>query len=109
MLRRQHHVGYAESGVRPGGENRQFSVRQRISLFVGQTEIQLGTFRTADPVDLLRLDPVDEIQFVQIFDQTVGVFGNGNHPLFFVLTHHFGTTALAAAVDHFFVGQSHFA
>ena len=109
MLRCQHHVSDAESGVRPGGENRQFSVRQRISFLVGQTEIQLGTFRTADPVDLLRLDPVDEIQFVQVFNQSIGIFGNRNHPLFFVLAHHFGTAALAAAVDHFFVGQSHFA
>ena len=109
VLRCQHHVSDAESGVRPGGENRQFSVRQRISFLVGQTEIQLGTFRTADPVDLLRLDPVDEIQFVQIFNQSIGIFGNGDHPLFFVLAHHFGAAALAAAVDHFFVGQSHFA
>ena len=106
VLRRQNHIGNAESRIRTGRENGQLFVTQRRAVIVGQAEVKLGAFRTADPVNLLRFDAVNKIQPVQIVDQTVGVFGNRNHPLFFVFAHHLRAAALAAAVDNLFVGQA---
>ena len=106
MLRRQNHIGNAESCVRTGRENGQLFVAQRRAIIVSQAKVKLGTFRAADPVNLLRLDAVNKIQPVQIINQTIGVFGNRNHPLFFVFAYHLCAAALAAAIYNFLVSQT---
>ncbi len=101
MLRRQNHISYAESGIWPRRKHSQF--------VIAEFKVKLGAFRTTDPVNLLRLDAVDKIQIVQIVNQAVGVFGNRDHPLFFILAYDLRAAAFATAVDNFFVGQADFA
>ena len=64
--------------------------------------------RTSNPVYLLRLNSVNKINVFQIINQAVGIFCNGNHPLFFVFAYHFGPAAFATPVDDFFVCQADF-
>ena len=62
----------------------------------------------ADPVLLLGLDPLDEVQIVNIVHQALGVLGDGQHPLAFLLAHNLAAAALAHALHHFLVGQDAF-
>ena len=101
MFRRQNHIGHAESRIGTGRKDRQ--------LFIAEFKIKLSAFGTSDPVNLLRLDSLDKINVIQIFNQPVGIFGDCNHPLFFVFADDFGAAAFAAAVDDFFVSQAGFA
>ena len=109
MFRRQNHIGNTKSRIRARGENRQLAAAQIRSVFPGQAKIKFGSFRTADPVDLRAFNPVNKIQVFQIINQAVGIFGNRNHPLFFVFAHDLGAAAFAAAVDNLFVSQTHLA
>ena len=102
MLRAQHHVGGAEQGVRAGGVDHQI-------ITGGGAEGDLGAVAAADPVLLLGDHPLDVVQPVQIVHQAVGVGGDPEHPLALDLVDHLAAAALAAAVDHLFVGQHHLA
>ncbi len=98
MLRRQHHVGGAEQGVGPRGED--------VDVAGVGGEQHLGAGRPADPVALHGLDLVRPIQHVQVVEQPVGVRGDAHHPLPQPLPEHREVAAIAAAVRrHFFVGQ----
>ena len=109
MLRSQNHIGHAKSGIRTGRKYGQFFTGQFGAVAVGQSEIELCPFRTSDPVNLLRFNPVNKIQVLQIVNQTVGIFGNRHHPLLFVLAYNLRSATLATAVDNFFVCQPYFA
>ena len=50
----------------------------------------------------------DRIQIVQIVDQTVGIFGNAQHPLGLLLADDRAAAALTHTFHHFFVGQNAF-
>ena len=98
MLGRDDHIGHAEQGVAPGGVNGQL-------IAVSSGEVHLGTFAAADPVALLNLDPLDIVHIVQIVDQTVGILGDGQHPLALFLADDLAAAALADALHNFLVGQ----
>ena len=98
VLRGNDHVGHAEEGVAPGGVDRQL-------VAVGGGEVHLRALGPADPVALLDFDPVDEIHVLQIVDEPVGVLGDGQHPLGFLLADDLAAAALADALHHFLVGQ----
>ena len=88
-----------EEGVAAGGVNRQF-------VAVGGGEIHLSTFGTADPVLLLDLHTLDEVQIIQIVDEAVGILGDGQHPLTLLLADDLAAAALAHAVHDFLIGQN---
>jgi hypothetical protein len=102
MLRRQHHEGDAEDGVRARGE--EFDL---LAGMAGHRESELGSLRTADPVALHQLDALGPVDGVEVFDQAVGVRGNFEVPLLELL---FGNRRVrvtpAASVDHLLVGEN---
>ena len=99
MLRRHDHIGGAEEGVRPGGEDAQLVAG-------GEGEIHFRALAAADPVALLHLDPLDEVHGVQTVQQLLGVGGDAQHPLGLDLADHLAAAAFALAAHHFFVGQA---
>ena len=101
MLRGHHHIGSAEEGVRPGG------VDAQLLLLSGEGEVHLRALRLAYPVLLGHFDPLDVVHRVQTLDELVGVLRNLQHPLALHLAYHLRAAALADAVHHLFVGQSH--
>ena len=101
MLRRHDHIGHAEESIAAGCVHGEL-------IAVGGCEIHLGPFAAADPVALLDLHTIDEIQIVQIVDQTVGIFGNAQHPLGLLLADDRAAAALTHTFHHFFVGQNAF-
>ena len=98
MLRGHDHVRNAEQGVGTGGEDGK-------DIAGSGGEVDLRALGPADPVGLLHLDPVDKVHILQVVDEALGVFGDGQHPLALFLADHRGAAALADAVDHLFVGQ----
>ena len=102
VLRGDDHIGHAEEGVAPGGVDRQL-------VAVGGGEVHLRALGTADPVPLLDFNPVDEVHVLQVVNETVGVLGDGQHPLGFLLADDLAAAALADALHHFLVGQDDFA
>ena len=98
VLRREDHIGGTKEGVRPGGVDQHVVSR-------GGMEIDLGACGAADPVLLLGLHALDIVQIVDIVDQTLGVLGDGQHPLALFLPDHLAAAALADTLHHLFVGQ----
>lgn len=67
-----------------------------------------GYFRTlgfADPVALHILDALAPVQLLQVFQQALCISGNFQHPLTHRTTDNRVPSALAEAVNNFFVGQ----
>ena len=77
VLGRQHHVGGAEDGVRPGGEHPDAS---RAPVWSGR-EVDVRAGGAADPVALHQLDRLGPVQRVQVVQQPVAVRGDPHHPL----------------------------
>ena len=98
MLRRNDHIGRTEKGIGTGG------VDGDIVAHIG-LKGDLRTGRATDPVLLLDLHALDEIQIVQVINETVGILGNAEHPLALFLADHLAAAALAHALHHFLVGQ----
>ena len=92
------HVGGAEEGVGAGGEDDDVVAG-------GGFEGDFGAGGAADPVFLLGLDAVDEVQVVQVVDEALCVLGNFEHPLALLLADDGASTALADAIDDLLVGQ----
>ena len=100
MLGRQDHEGGAEKSVGPGGVD-----ANRVAGF--GLEIDLGAVGAADPVglhDAHFLGPGAAQQF-EVVEQTVGVVGDLQEPLFEVLLFDQVVAAPAASVDDLLVGQ----
>ena len=98
VLGGQHHVGGAEHGVRPGGEDPDRAGRRR------ERDVRAGG--PADPVALHQLHRGRPVQVVQILDQPVGVRGDPHHPLLQVALEDRVVAALAAPVGgDLLVGQ----
>ena len=99
MLGRDDHVGHAEERVGARGEHGDV---------VGSVGLEgdLAARGAADPVLLLDLDALDEIEIVQIVDQTVGILGDAQHPLALFLADDGRAAALAHAFDDFLVGKT---
>ena len=98
VLGRQNHVGCAEQGVGTGGKDHDV-------LTGGGLESDLGTGGAADPVLLLQLDALDEVDLIQIVDQALSIGGDLQHPLALLLADDGGAAALTAAVHDLLVGQ----
>ena len=98
VLGGEHHIGGAKEGVRPGGVDHD-------GVAGGGLEGDLRAGGAADPVLLLGLDPLDEIQPVQIVDEALGVLGDLEHPLALLLADNGGAAALAHALHYLLVGQ----
>ena len=102
MFRSQNHEGCAIKGIRSGGINGD------LLLSSIHREIHFRAVRLADPVGLHLLYLLRPVQFVQIIQQTVCIFGDLQHPLTQIFLGYLGAAALTFSVDHFFVGQSGF-
>ena len=76
MLRGDHGVGHAETGVRPRRENPEL---QFLPALDGQVE--LGALGTADPVALHHLDLLGPVEIVERFEELVGVRRDPEEPL----------------------------
>ena len=87
--------------VRPGGVDHD-------GVAGGGLEGDLRAGGAADPVLLLDLDPLDEVQPVQIVDEALGVLGDLEHPLALYLVNNFAAAAFAHTVYNFFVCQNNF-
>ena len=98
MLRGDDHVGCAKEGIGPGGEDHDVVPG-------GGLEGDLRAGGPADPVALLGLHPVDEVHRVQPVDKLLGVGGDFQHPLRFLLADHRRAAPLADALDDLLVGQ----
>ncbi|MPM94690.1 hypothetical protein SDC9_141838 [bioreactor metagenome] len=96
MFRRDNHISSTEKRVRTCCVDGQYIV-------CCGSKVHFGACGAADPVFLLGFDTVDEIDIVQIFDQSVGIFRNLKHPLTFCFTYHFALAALANTVYNFFI------
>ena len=98
VLGRQHHVGGAEDGVRPGREDPD-------RLGAGR-EVDVRAGGPADPVALHQLDRLGPVQGVQVGQQPVAVRGDPHHPLLQVALEDREVAALGAAVGgDLLVGQ----
>ena len=87
-----------KSVSRPGGINSHLITR-------GRGEIDLRTGRAADPVALLHLDAVDEIEVIQIVEQPLGIGRDLEHPLAFHPAYHLAAAALAHTACGLFIGK----
>ncbi len=103
VLGGDHHIGGAKEGVGPGGEHPQLVPG------AGDRKVHLAALASANPVALLGLHPVDEVNRVQPIQQLLGIVGDAQHPLAFHPAHHLAPAALAGAADHFLIGQADFA
>ena len=98
VLRGEDHVGGAEEGVGAGGEDDDVVAG-------GGFEGDFGAGGAADPVFLLGLDAVDEVQVVQVVDEALGVLGDLEHPLALLLADNGAAAALTDALDNLLVCQ----
>ena len=98
MLRGDDHIGHAEQRVAPGSVDRQL-------VAVGGGEVHLRALGPADPILLLDLHPLDEVQVVQVVDEPVGVLGDGQHPLALLLADDLAAAAFAHTVHDLLIGQ----
>ena len=105
MFRSYNHVGSTEERIGAGSVNTKFFV------VAGEGEIDLGTCGTSDPVALHLLDPFRPVEAVEPFQQTFGVMGNAEHPLFQEAAFYlFGTAFFVRAIiQHLLVGTDCFA
>ena len=103
MFGAHNHVGRAKERVGPGGKHAQ------LLILAGELEVHLRALAAADPVALLGLDRLDEIDMVQPVQQFLRVLGDAQHPLALDPPHHLAAAALTHAATHFFVGQAAFA
>ena len=94
------HVGRAKERIGPGGKHAQLLV------LAGELEVHLRALAAADPVALLGLDRVDEIDMVQAVQQLLRILGDAQHPLALDPPHHLAAAALAHAAHDLFVGQA---
>ena len=92
------HIGRAKEGVGPGGEDHDVVPG-------GGLEGDLRAGGPANPVALLGLDPVDKVHGVQPVNELLGVGGNLQHPLGFLLADYRRAAPLADALDDLLVSQ----
>ena len=100
MFGSQNHICHTESRIGARCKDGQ--------LFTGELKIEFSTFRTANPVNLLRFNTINKIEICQIINQSVGIFCDGNHPLFFVFAHNLSPATFTTPVDNLFVCKTDF-
>ena len=98
MLGRQNHIGCTEQCIGTRGIDNYL-------IADGGVKGDLCAGGAADPVLLLDLDSFDVIQIVQIIDKTLGVLGDGEHPLALLLADYLAAAAFANAVYDLLVCQ----
>ena len=104
MFRGQHHIGRAKNGIGARGINRDF-----VAISAGQCDREVDTCanRTADPALLHFHNAVGPIQPLKVANQTVGIIGNAQHPLFERTFIHRVITAFGfTVIGDFFVRQN---
>src|SRR5437764_1018689 len=101
MLRRKHHKGDAEHGVRAGSEKAHFLTRM-----ADYRKSQFGAFRAPNPVALHQLYRLWPINAVEVSQQPVGVRGDSKKPLLQILLRNGSVRVTpAAAVYYLFIGK----
>ncbi len=103
VLGTEHHVCRAEERVAPRRVHRDF----RVGLLVPEydAEIHQRARGFSDPVALHFLDAFRPVELVEIGQETLGVFGDLQHPLAHRSALHGMVSALGAAVNDFFVRE----
>ena len=101
MFRSQHHVGGSKEGIWA-------SCKDRDSLFFRsvRSEMDFRALGTADPVALHFLKRMTPINDIEIFDQTIGISCDSEHPLAHGFTNDGESADFAFAVHDFFIGQN---
>ena len=99
MLRCQDAVACPEQRIRTSGEHLQ------MTLIPFNVKTNLGARGFADPVALHILQAFAPVQFVQILQQAIRIFGNAQDPLAHRLAYDRMASAFALAVDDLFVRQ----
>ena len=102
MLGRDDHIGRTEERIGTSGVNAKV-------LSGGGGKIHLRAFGAANPVFLLDVDAVDEIDKREVVNEALGIGGDTKHPLALFAADDFAAAAFADAADHFFVGKHAFA
>ena len=100
MLRSQYHKCCAVKCIR--------SCCVDSDLFISSIhrELYLSTVGLTDPVCLHLLNLLRPVQFVQVVQKSLCIFGNLEHPLTEVLLCYFRTAALTFSIDNFLVCKS---
>ena len=80
MLGSEHAERHAEAGVGPGREDPEGLPGRRARL-VGDGHLELGALGAADPVALLRDDPVGPLDEIEVVEQLLRVVGDLEKPL----------------------------
>ena len=70
-----------------------------------RTEVDLGSFAATDPIALLGIHAIDEVDLIQPVEELLRVFGNFQHPLAFNLVRRLGTAALTLPVDDLLIRE----
>ena len=100
VLRSQYHEGCAVQCIRTCRIDGDFLVSSL------HREIDFRTVGTADPVGLHLLNFFRPVQFVQIFQQTISVFGDPQHPLTEIFLCHRSAAALTFSVHDLLIGKA---
>ncbi len=98
MLGRHHHIRRAPECVRACREYRQ-------SVACGCSEADLSASAPANPVALLCLDAVNEINLVEAIEKLLRVIRDLEHPLAFHFVRCVRTAPLTFAVNHFLIRE----
>ena len=103
MLRRQHHVGGTEQGVRPGGEHADGGLFRAVGS--GDGKVHLRALAAPNPIGLRLLGDFGPVDFLQVVQQLLRVLGDLEEPLRQLPRLHDGLATLAQAAEDLFVGQ----
>ena len=68
-------------------------------------EFQLRAYTLPNPIPLNVFHRLAKIDFVQSFQQAIGIFSDAQTPLAHLLFHYRKPSSVTDTVDHFIVGQ----
>jgi len=100
MLRSDDHVRRAEERIGAGG------IHAQLHIGISDGEVDLRALAAADPVALLGLDLLDEVDVVKTVEQLLAVLGDLEHPLALDAADDLRAAALTLAGDDLFVRQA---
>ena len=101
MFRCQHHICCAKQCIRSCCKDRYFK-----AWLIRQREFNFRPLGTSDPITLHFFGTFRPVQFVKVFQQTIGIGGNFKHPLSHGTSENRMTAPFAFPVDNLFVSQN---
>src|SRR5262249_31855679 len=100
-------IGGSKQRVWSGGEDveERVALRKQCAIWPAQRKTDARSFATTDPVALHLLDVLRPVELIQTGQELFRVGGDTQHPLPHGFANDLVASALALAVDHFFIGQ----